>query len=73
MQRLALLLAQQAGATSSDFDEEHNGNMEMHNDHINELNEKKNDVVESIRDFRRWQDELRGFLREMQECHESWE
>ncbi|MBD5167115.1 MAG: hypothetical protein HDT12_04985 [Helicobacter sp.] len=66
-------LGSTAGATSSDFDEEHNSNMEMHNDHINELNEKKNDVVESIRDFRRWQDELRGFLQEMQECHESWE
>lgn len=66
-------LGSTAGAASSDFDEEHNSNMEMHNDHINELNEKKNDVAESIQDFRRWQDELQGFLQKMQECHESWE
>lgn len=65
-------LGSTAGVASSDFDEKHKTNMEIHSGHINELNEKKNDVVESIRDFKKWQDELREFLQDMQKRYESW-
>ena len=65
-------LGSTAGATSSDFDEEHNSNMEMHTNHISELNEKKNDIAESIRDFRAWQDDFRAGIQNMQEIYENW-
>ncbi|MDE7316123.1 MAG: 50S ribosome-binding GTPase [Helicobacter sp.] len=61
------------GGGSSDFDEKHNSNMGDINRYIVELNEKKNDIVESIRDFRGWQDKLRESIQNMQKIHESWE
>ena len=61
------------GGGNSDFDEKHNSNMGDINHYIVELNEKKDEIVESIQKIREQQNDFRESIQEMQEVYESWE
>ena len=61
------------GGANSDFDEEHNTNMGTLNHYVVDLNENKNEIVESIRESRERQNDFQESIQEMQEIYESWE
>ena len=61
------------GGGNSDFDEEHNTNMGTLNHYVVDLNEKKNEIVESIQESRERQNDFRESIQEIQEIYDSWE
>ena len=59
------------GGGSSDFEEQHKTKMELHNERIEELNSKNNEIAESIQSFRDWQEHLRLSIQYMQALYED--
>lgn len=61
------------GGGSSDFEEQHKIKMELHNDRIEELNGKKNEIVESTQSFKKWQEDFQLRIQYMQALYEDYE